>query len=93
MVALIRLAVVGLVVLTAIYVMVSLYSRSVRREKLEGWADERIAEGRLEEGDRDAFIEEGMRDYEHSLRKKLILGVYVVPVIVVILLVYVTNFM
>lgn len=93
MVALIRLAVIGLVVLTVIYVVVSLYSRSVRREKLEGWADERIAEGRLEESERDAFIEEGMRDYEHSLRKKLILGVYVVPIIAVIILVYVTNFM
>ena len=93
MVALIRLGAVGLVVLTVIYVMVSIYSRSVRREKLEDWADERIADGRLAEGDRDAFIEEGMRDYEHSLRKKLILGVYVVPIIAVIILVYVTNFM
>lgn len=91
--AFLRLIVFGFLALSVVYLAVSFYSRSVRREKLEGRADERIAEGRLEESARDAFIEDGMRDYEHSLRKKLILGVYVVPVIVVIILVYVTNFM
>ena len=87
MMALARLMVVGFVVLTIIYVALSLYSRSVRRGKLEREWDE---EG--QPGDRDAFIEKGLQDYDGSLRRKLILGVYVVPVGVVTLIIYLTNF-
>jgi len=87
MIALARLMVVGFVVLTIIYVALSLYSRSVRRGKLEREWDE---EG--QSGDRDAFIEKGLQDYDGSLRRKLILGVYVVPVGVVTLIIYLTNF-
>ncbi len=93
MLALIRLVVIGLIGLSAIYLLVSLYSRSVRREKLENRADEEIAEGTLNPADRATYIEQGMRDYEHSLRRKLIWGVYIVPICVVAILVYVTNFM
>ncbi len=93
MIALIRLGFFGLIALTVLYFLVSWYSRSVRREKLEGWADEKIAEGALEPAARDTYIEEGMRDYDVSLRKKLILGVYVVPIIAVTVLIYMTNFM
>lgn len=93
MLPLIRLAVFGLIGLTILYVVISLYSRSLRREWLEDRAAEKIAEGTLDDAGRNAFIETGMRDYEHSLRRKLILGVFVVPVIVVAGLVYVMNFM
>lgn len=82
-----RLAVIGLIVLTVIYVSLSLYSRSVRREKLEAEWDE---SGR--DGDRDAFIEEGLREYDGSLRRKLILGVYIIPITLVAALIYFTNF-
>ena len=85
--ALARLLVIGFVVLTVIYVSLSFYSRSVRRAKLENqWNDE----GR--EGDRDAFVREGLEDYDHSLRRKLILGVYIVPICAVLLILYLTNF-
>ncbi|WP_397543248.1 hypothetical protein [Roseovarius salis] len=87
MVALARLVVVGFVVLTVIYLSLSLYSRSVRRDKLKRWWEE---EGRP--GDLDTYIDEGMRDYEHSLRRKLIWGVYVVPVSAVALIIYFINF-
>lgn len=79
---------IAFAVLTAIYVIISIWSRSVRREKLEEEWDEEIRDG-----DRDAFIEAGLRDYDRSLRRKLILGVYVVPLALVLVLVYVTNFM
>ena len=87
MAALARLLVIGFVVLTVIYVSLSLYSRSVRRGKLEQWWEE---EGRP--GDRDAYIEAGMKQYDSSLRRKLILGVYVVPITLVAILIYLTNF-
>jgi hypothetical protein len=80
--------VMGFVVLTVIYVSLSLYSRAVRRAKLEAeWADEGMT------GDKDAFIEQGMQRYDGSLRRKLILGVYIVPVISVAVLIYVVNFL
>lgn len=88
MIALVRFIVMGFIVLTVVYVSLSLYSRAVRREKLEReWDDE----GR--EGDRDLFIREGLEKYDHSVRRKLILGVYVVPAIVVGTIVYVINYM
>lgn len=84
----IRFAIILLVVLTVIYVALSLYSRSVRRGKLEEWYDEEPRDV-----DRDAFIEQGLKDYDGSLRRKLIWGVYVVPLTLIAVLVYVTNFM
>ncbi len=86
---LIRLIVIGAIVLTAIYFLVSVYSRSVRREKLEKeWDANPLEPGKAA---RDAFIEKGMADYESGFRKKLILLVYVIPAALVALAVYVTN--
>lgn len=88
MFALARLIVVGFVVLTIIYVCVSFWSRAVRRGKLrQQWDQEGMS------GDKTAFVEQGLQDYDGSLRRKLILGVYVVPVLVVTTIVYMTNFM
>ncbi|MBO9473905.1 hypothetical protein J7413_10190 [Shimia sp. R10_1] len=86
--ALLRLTVIGFILLTIIYVCLSLYSRAVRRSKLRAEWDE---EGMT--GDKDAFIEQGLQEYDGSLRRKLILGVYIVPVTCVAILIYVINFM
>ena len=86
MVALARLLIIALIVLTVIHVSLASYCRAVRREKLaRRWE----ADGRP--GERDAYVAEGMRDYEHSLRRRLVLGVYVVPLTAMILIIYVTN--
>lgn len=87
MAALARLMVVGFIVLTVIYVCLSLYSRAVRKGKLraewlEGPQDQTL----------DAFLDEGLEDYDKSLRRKLILSVYVIPVILVSVVIYLTNF-
>jgi hypothetical protein len=88
MLAAARLLIILLVVLTIIYVSLSLYSRSVRRGKLEAeWDEEGMS------GDREAFVREGLEDYDGSLRRKLILGVYIVPLAVIGFLIYATNFM
>ncbi|MEP2532298.1 hypothetical protein [Shimia sp.] len=87
MFALFRLSAIGFVVLTVIYICLSLYSRSVRRGKLEAeWEEENMT------GDRDLWIDQGLQDYDGSLRRKLILGVYIVPVTLVITLIYFMNF-
>ena len=87
MFALGRLLVIGFVVLTVIYVALSFYSRAVRKGKLQREWDEKGMEG-----DKDAWVQQGLEDYDGSLRRKLILGVYVVPVVVVSIIIYLTNF-
>ncbi|MCO6385140.1 MAG: hypothetical protein JXQ91_20075 [Vannielia sp.] len=87
---LIRLVVVGFIVLTVLYFCISIYSRSIRREKLEDrWAEDHPDGG--DDAARSAYIEGGMAAYHSGLRKKLILLVYVIPVIVVGVILYLTN--
>lgn len=82
----IRPLVLLLVALSVLYVGLSIYSRRVRRGKLELQWDE---EGR--DGDRNAFVRAGLKDYDGSLRRKLILGVFVVPLVIIGTIVYVVN--
>ncbi|MZQ90782.1 hypothetical protein GVY41_16485 [Frigidibacter albus] len=91
MIAFLRLAAIGFVVLTVIYWLISVYSRSVRREALERRWEEEVAEGAAPEG-RDAYIRDGMRAYERGLRRRLIGLVYVVPALVVIFLIWLNNY-
>ncbi|WP_348773483.1 hypothetical protein [Litoreibacter halocynthiae] len=86
-IAILRLSLVAFIVMLIVYFILSAWSRSVRRGKLaEEWDEE------VREGDRDAFIEQGLEEYDGSLRRKLILGVFVVPYLVIAVLVYVVNF-
>lgn len=86
MAALGKLLLILIIVLTVIYVCLSLWSRSVRRGKLQRQWDEDIRSG-----DRDAFVEAGLEEYDHSLRRRLILGVYVVPLVLIGIIIYLTN--
>lgn len=87
MIAFLRLGIVLLVGLSVLYVLVSIYARSLERERLEKEWD--AAQG---PGDRAAHIEQGMLVYARSLRRRLLWGVYIVPVAVISVLVYVLNF-
>jgi hypothetical protein len=91
MLALARLIVVGFVALTIVYICLSLYSRSERRRKLrDEWNAGSLA-GKPP-GDYEEFMARGMADYEGSLRKKLIWGVYVIPCVLILLTLYLTNY-
>ena len=87
MFALGRLLVIGFLALSVVYICLSLYSRAVRKDKLEAEWDEEIREG-----DRDAFVQQGLKEYDGSLRRKLILGVYIVPLTLMTVIIYFTNF-
>ena len=87
MIAIVRLIVFGFLGLSVAYIIISLYSQSVRREKLEN----RFDAGGIE-GDRDDYIKIGMIAYQHSLRRKLIWLVYVIPTLVVAVTVYLVNY-
>ena len=87
MIAIIRLAVFGLIALTVVYWLVAIYSRSVRRERLEKEFDAGDVEG-----GRDDYIKAGLDHYEHGLRRKLIVLVYIIPAVVVAVTVYFVNY-
>lgn len=86
----VRLVVVGFVILTVIFVCVSFYSRSVRRERLEKEWDANPSEGAGAEA-RSAYVKQGMTEYFSGFRRRLVLLVYVVPTVVVGVIFYLTN--
>lgn len=88
MIGILRLGIFGLVGLTILYVLLSIYVRSLHREKLENeWA----AQGEI--GSRDDYVDAGMARFKASIRPKLLLLIYVIPVVVVGTMLYITNFM
>lgn len=87
---LIRLVFFGFIALSVAYFAISIYSRSIRREKLEDEWAETYPEDR-ESPARDAFIDAGMHEYNTGLRPKLILLVYVVPALLVIASLIIRN--
>ena len=87
MIGILRSAVIGFVLLTVVYLIVAMYSRSVRREKLEKKFDAGDVDG-----DRTAYIEAGMQQYEQGLKRRLVWLVYIVPAVIVITTVYLVNY-
>ncbi|MZR12414.1 hypothetical protein GQE99_05220 [Maritimibacter sp. DP07] len=88
--ALLRLVVVLFLLCSVVYLAVSWYSRSVRREKLEKEWDEDHPDGG-DKTQRQTFITQGMIDYNDSIRPKLLLLIYVAPAIFVGVVLYITN--
>ena len=87
MFAFLRLFIMAVIVLTIVYVCLSFYSRAVRREKLEErWHEEGIG------GDKEVWVKQGLEEYDGSIRRKLILGVYIVPFTLMAVIIYLTNF-
>ena len=86
----IKLVVFGFIGLSIIYLSISVYSRSVRKERLEKTFDAEHPDGGAE-GARDAFVAEGLLAYNNSIRPKLIGLVYVVPTVVIATIVYTIN--
>ena len=91
MLGLVRAAVLGFLALSVVYVLVSIYSRSVRRESLEkSWDSDPAREG-LTMAERDAYIAAGMAEYKHGLRRRLIVLVYIIPAVAFGVIVYIVN--
>jgi uncharacterized ion transporter superfamily protein YfcC len=88
MIALARLLMLLFFALSIIYIIISIRSRQIRKRKLRSeWREK----GQV--GAEEDFLREGLADYDSSLRKKLILLVYVVPLAVIAYIVYAVNFM
>lgn len=73
--------------LTVIYLISRWFAASLRREDLEEEFDEEI-----KKGDRDAFVEEGMQRYRKSFRRKALVLIYVIPLVLYVVVLYLNNF-
>lgn len=87
MIAFFKLALFGYIGLTVLYWLMTIYLRSVERERLEKDYDDGGVSG-----DRDAYIRQGLATFDHGLKRRLVVLVYVVPTIVIIALVVILNF-
>lgn len=86
-----RLAFILYVGLTVIYFITGIYSRSVRREKLEKEWDGDPETQDLSAEERAAFIRTGMKLYDHGLKKRLLWLIYILPTIGFLAVIYVIN--
>lgn len=83
-----RLLLVAVIGLTVVYILMTIYVRSLAKERLEKeWRQEGG------NGDRDAYVKQGMAEYEKSFRPKLLLLVYILPLIAFCAVFYMSNFL
>lgn len=87
MFGLLRLFAVLMVVLTIVYWALVFYCRAGERDRLE-------AEWEAEQPPlpRERFVDIGIREYQRSLRRKLLWGVYIVPIGAICTLIYFVNY-
>ncbi|SHH32168.1 hypothetical protein SAMN05444003_2801 [Cognatiyoonia sediminum] len=83
----VRLVIFGFLLLSVIYLSLSWFTRSLRRESLENEWDEDQPEGIS----RDDYVAAGIKEYNDGLRPKLLLLVYVIPTVLIATIVYLTN--
>lgn len=86
-----RLAFFMYVGLTVIYFVTGIYSRSVRREKLEKEWDTDPAKEDVPVAERAAFIDNGMQAYDRGLKKRLLWLIYILPTIGFLATIYFIN--
>lgn len=87
MIALVRLLIFGGIALCVLYLGLSWYFRAAHRDRMErDWEEAGCP------GNREAYIAEGMEQYERSLRRKLLWLVFVLPVTAVAAIIWITNF-
>lgn len=77
-------------ILTVIYVILERYYRWDRRKALE--AEFKATAGGSDGAARTKHVAQGMSDYDRSLKKKLILGVYLLPLGILVGLILIANF-
>lgn len=87
----VRLGFIIYVGLTIIYFLTSIYSRSVRREKLEKEWDSDLTRQGLSLEERRAFIEAGLKAYDKGLKRKLLWLIYILPTIGFVAVIYFVN--
>ncbi len=87
MIAFLRFFIPFLVVQTVVYVVIALRARGRERRRLEAEWDEAGGGG----VGREEFVDRGLRSYERSLRRKLLLAIYIVPWVALVVIIQYVN--
>lgn len=87
MIPAIRFGIPLIIILSVIYLYLTIRWRWKANKELQAEFDAGAVKG-----DRDAYIKEGMKEYEGSFRRKLLLGVFIIPGLAIAGLVYLINF-
>ncbi len=87
MIGLVRNLVIIIAVLTAVYAALSYLGRRRAADKVRG--DYTKSQTPLSE---EAFLDAGIAKYQKSLRRKLIVGVYLIPLFFAGLLIYLAQY-
>lgn len=87
-----RLAFILVLIEAVLYVVLTIYLRSLERERLEkAWDAANPVRGGDSEA-RRAFLERRMATFHNTLRARLVALVLVLPVVAVMVIVYVVNY-
>ena len=87
--ALVRLVVFGMIGLTVVYLAVSWFARSTRRERLEKEWDAANPDGDVET--RRAEVESGVEKFRSSFVYRALLLIYIIPAALIIAAYFMTN--
>ena len=91
MAAFFRLILFLLIAETVFYLLLRIYLRSLRRERLEESWDERHPAMAGNGPARQAFVRRSMIGFDRTLRSRLLLLVFVLPNLAVLGIIYVVN--
>ena len=87
MIGFLRMAVFAFIGLSVVYLVLRIYARSLRREALEREFD---AGGIA--GTREHYVAAGLARYEGSLRRRLLWLVYIIPMVLMAVTIYLVNY-
>lgn len=86
MAAFARFLMIAFVLLSVVYFALFYHLRASRRDRIEAeWAEN-------PEGDLGSHMSRELRAYETRLRRGLILGVYILPLVAMVATIYFTNY-
>lgn len=86
MFAIARVLVIGALALSVVYICLLQYFRAGKRDRLEHELDRHASKD-----ERAQVIEARMRDYTRLLSRRLILGVYILPLTLISVVIGITN--
>ncbi|KGJ15416.1 hypothetical protein HGN31_12170 [Paracoccus sanguinis] len=92
MMAIIRLAAILIAIEALFYVLISLYLRSLQRERLEETWDERHPDRAGDSPERRVFVRRSMVGFERTLRARLVALVFVLPTVALMVIIYFVNY-
>ncbi|MEM8728278.1 MAG: hypothetical protein AAGF79_00045 [Pseudomonadota bacterium] len=87
MIAFLKMLIPLLILLSIVYIVASLRGRARAKARLkEDWDEAGHS------GDREDFVDDGLDAYSSSFRRRVLLAIYIVPLLLIGLMVYLANY-